>query len=142
MPIAKWGTPSARSGNLAGTLLNGLAVGAESAAISFNNSGSSNQFINAVITVKLGSITASSTASITLTVIGSDGVDFEDSASGDRYLGAVSSGTSAKVVMFKMVRLYAFPLRFTITNNTGATFPTGSPSGNEFYVTVYPEEIS
>lgn len=136
MAIARWGTPGSRSANLAGTTLNSIATGSDSGLITYDNS--IIKCINAMVLVKLGSINASATGSITLKITSSDGVDNEDIASAEMYPRSVTSGASAKVVNFKMVRFYPFLMRFNIVNNTGVTL---AASGNEVYVTPIFEEI-
>lgn len=137
MATARWASPSARSSNFASTVFNSLANGSESAVISYDNS--SNRNLYGTVTLKLGSITPSSGGSVTLRVTVSDGTDTSDKAGGDLYTSVLLSGASAKVVVWPMVRLYPFSLRFSIINNSGVAFNAGS---NEIYVTPYNEEVS
>lgn len=136
MASAKWATPAARSPNLAGTTLDNLANGSESAVVTVNNA--TNRAYYAAVTIKLGSITPSAGGSITLRVTMSDGTDVSDRIGGDLYPAPVQSGTGAKVIIIPMVRLYPFSLRFSIINNTGVAL---AASGNEMYEIDYYEEV-
>jgi hypothetical protein len=140
MAVAKWGTPSARSSNLAGTVLNSIANGAESAAISYDNS--TNRDLYAIFTIKLGSITPTAGGSITLRVYSGDGTDVPDIGAGpfDSYVAALTTTASAKVEVIPMVRLYPFSnMRFTVVNNAGVTT---AASGNELYVRPFNEDVT
>ncbi len=139
MSVAKWATPSARSGNLAGTALNSLANGSASALIAYDNS--SNLDLQAAVTVQLGSITPGTGGSITLRVFAGDGTVLPDANGGavDVHTTALASGAGAKVVVFPFVRFYPFPLRFQIVNNAGVST---AASGNELYVRPYNEDIT
>ena len=139
MSVAKWATPSARSANLAGTALNSLANGSESAFVAYNNS--SNLDLYAAVTVKLGSLNAAAGGSVTLRIYAGDGTDTPDRGAGsfDTYTEALTTGTSAKVVVFRMVRLYPFPCQITVVNNAGNST---AASGNELYVRPYNEDIT
>jgi hypothetical protein len=139
MSIAKWATPSARSANLAGTALNSLANGSESAFVAYNNS--SNLDLYAAVTVKLVSLNAVAGGSVTLRIYAGDGTDTPDRGAGsfDTYTEALTTGTSAKVVVFRMVRLYPFPCQITVVNNAGNST---AASGNELYVRPYNEDIT
>lgn len=137
MAVAKWAAPSTRSSNFAGTTLNSLATGSESAVVTYDNS--SNRNLYGAVTLKLGSITPSSGGSVTLRVTMSDGTDTSDKAGGDLYSSVLLSGASAKVVIWPMVRIYPFSLRFSLINNSGVTLASGS---NELYVTPYNEDVS
>jgi hypothetical protein len=136
MAVAKWATPGSRSSNFAGTTLNSLANGSESAVVTYDNS--TNRNLYGAVTLKLGSITPSSGGSVTLRVTMSDGVDTSDKAGGDLYTSVLLSGASAKVVIWPMVRIYPFSLRFSVVNNSGVAL---AASGNEIYVTPYNEDI-
>ena len=136
MAVAKWATPGSRSSNFASTTLNSLANGSESNVVTYDNS--TNRNLYGVVTLKLGSITPSTGGSVTLRVTMSDGVDTSDKAGGDLYTSVLLSGASAKVVIWPMVRIYPFSLRFSITNNSGVAL---AASGNEIYVTPYNEDI-
>lgn len=137
MAVAKWAAPSTRSSNFAGTTLNSLATGSESAVVTYDNS--SNRNLYGAVTLKLGSITPSSGGSVTLRVTMSDGTDTSDKAGGDLYSSVLLSGASAKVVIWPMVRIYPFSLRFSLINNSGVTL---NASNNEIYVTPYNEDVS
>ena len=138
MATAKWAAPAALSSNLVSTELNSLANGSESAVFTYDNS--SNKDLYGSVTVLLGSITPTTGGSVSLRVYVSDGTNTEDkSASGDIYTKALTTTTSAKVVVFPMVRLYPFSLRFSITNNSGVT---SASSNNGVYIRPYNEDIS
>lgn len=137
MAVAKWATPSTRSSNFAGTSLNSLVTSSESAVVTYDNS--TNRNLYGAVTLKLGSITPSTGGSVTLRVTMSDGTDTSDKVGGDLYTSQLLSGASAKVVIWSMVRIYPFSLRFSIVNNSGTTFAS---SGNELYVTAYNEDVS
>lgn len=137
MAIAKWATPGSRSSNFAGTTLNSITNTSESAVVTYDNSANKNLY--GAVTVKLGSITPSSGGSISLRVTMSDGTDVSDKAGGDVYTSQLLSGASAKVVIFSMVRIYPFSLRFSVINNSGVTLAS---TGNEMYVTPYNEDVS
>ena len=137
MAVAKWAAPSTRSSNFAGTTLNSLANGSESAVVTYDNS--TNRNLYGAVTLKLGSITPASGGSVTLRVTMSDGTDTSDKAGGDLYTSVLLSGASAKVVIWPMVRIYPFSLRFSLVNNSGVTL---NASSNEIYVTPYNEDVS
>jgi hypothetical protein len=139
MSVAKWASPGSRSSNLAGTALNSLANGSESAFIAYDNS--TLRDLYAAVTVKLGSLNAGAGGSITLRVYAGDGTDTPDRGAGpfDTYTGGLTVGTSAKVAVFPMVRLYPFPCQITVVNNAGNSTPA---SGNELYVRAYNEDVS
>jgi hypothetical protein len=140
MAVAKWATPGTRSSNLAGTTFNSLANGSAGTAITYDNSG--NRDLYAAVTVKLGSLAVPAAGnSITLRVYSGDGTDTPDLNGGsfDTYIAGVTTGTSAKTVVFQMVRLYPFSLRLQIVNNAGVST---AASGNELYVTAYNEDVS
>lgn len=137
MAIAKWAAPSGRSSNIASTTLNSLANAAESAVVTYDNSANRNLY--GAVTLKLGSITPGSGGSVTLRVTMSDGTDTADKAGGDLYTSVLLSGASAKVVIWPMVRIYPFSLRFSLVNNSGVTL---NASSNELYVTPYNEDVS
>jgi hypothetical protein len=139
MAVATWSTPRGRSSNLAGTTFNSLANGSAGTAITYDNS--TNRDLYAAVTVKLGSLTPTTGGSITLRVYSGDGTDTPDLNGGsfDTYIEGLTTGTSAKVVVFRMVRLYPFSLRLQIVNNAGVST---AASGNELYVTAYNEDVS
>ena len=139
MAVAKWSTPSVRSSNLAGTTLNQMANNTAGSAINFDNSG--NKDLYGIVTVKLGSLTPLTGGSITLRVYSGDGTDMPDLNGGsfDTYVEGLTTTTSPKVVTFKMIRVYPFPLMFQIVNNAGVST---AASGNEFYIRTYNEDVS
>jgi hypothetical protein len=138
MAIVKWSTPSARSSNLAGTTFNSLANGSAGSAINLDLSGVKDP--HAIVTVKLGSLTPTTGGSITLRVYCGDGTDTPDLSGGsfDSYTEGLTTTTGAKVVTFKMIRVYPFPCIFQIVNNAGVST---AASGNEFYIRTYSEEV-
>jgi hypothetical protein len=138
MSVAKWAAPGPRIGG-ADTRLNSLANGSESAFIAYNNSAARDLY--ATVTVKLGSLNAIAGGSISLRVYAGDGTDTPDRGAGsfDTYTEGLTTGTSAKTVVFRMVRLYPFPCQMTVVNNAGNSTPA---SGNEIYVTPYNEDVS
>ena len=137
MAIAKWATPSARSSNFAGTTLNSLANGSESAVVTYDNS--TNRDLYGVVTIKLGSITPGTGGSITLRVTLNDGTDTADKIGGDLYVIPLTSGASAKVAVVNMVRLYPFSMRLSVVNNAGVSL---AASGNELYVRPWNEDVT
>jgi hypothetical protein len=137
MAVAKWAAPSARSSNFAGTTLNSLANGSESAVVTYDNS--TNRDLYGLVTIKLGSITPSSGGTITLRVTLNDGTDTADKIGGDVYSILLTSGASAKVAVFNMVRLYPYSMRLSVLNNSGVAF---AASGNELYVRPWNEDVT
>ena len=137
MAIAKWAAPSARSSNIAGTTLNSLANGSESAVVNYDNSTALDLY--GTVTIKLGSITPATGGSITLRVTLNDGTDTSDRIGGDLYVVPLTSGASAKVAVFNMVRLYPYSMRLSVINNAGVTL---AASGNELYVRPWNEDIA
>jgi hypothetical protein len=137
MAVAKWAAPSTRSSNFAGTTLNSLANGSESAVLTYDNS--TNRDLYGVVTIKLGSITPSSGGTITLRVTLNDGTDTADRIGGDVYSILLTSGASAKVAVFNMVRLYPYSMRMSVLNNSGVAL---AASGNELYVRPWNEDVT
>lgn len=137
MAIAKWSAPSTRSSNLAGTTLNSLANGSESAVVTYDNS--TNRDLYGTVTIKLGSITPATGGSITLRVTLNDGTDTADRIGGDLYAVPLTSGASAKVAVINMVRLYPYSMRMSVVNNAGVAI---AASGNELYVRPWNEDIA
>lgn len=137
MAIAKWATPSTRSSNFAGTTLNSIATGTETAVVTYDNS--TNRDLYGTVTIKLGSITPSTGGSISLRVTLNDGTDTADKIGGDVYTVALTSGASAKIAVLNMVRLYPYSLRFSVINNSGVTT---AATGNEMYVRPWNEDIA
>ena len=139
MSVAKWASPGSRSSNLAGAALNSLANGSESAFIAYDNS--TLRDLYAAVAVKLGSLNALAGGSVSLRVYAGDGTDTPDRGAGpfDTYTVGLTVGTSAKVAVFPMVRLYPFPCQMTVVNNAGNSTPA---SGNELYVRPFNEDVS
>ena len=139
MSVAKWASPGSRSSNLAGAALNSLANGSESAFIAYDNS--TLRDLYAAVAVKLGSLNALAGGSVSLRVYAGDGTDTPDRGAGpfDTYTVGLTVGTSAKVAVFPMVRLYPFPCQMTVVNNAGNST---AASGNELYVRAYNEDVS
>jgi hypothetical protein len=136
MSIAKWAAPSTRSSNFASTTLNSLANAAESTAVTYDNS--TNRDLYGTITVKLGSITPSAGGSITVRITLNDGTDTADRIGGDLYTIPLTSGASAKVAVFNMIRLYPYSMRISVVNNAGVSL---AASGNELYIRPWNEDI-
>lgn len=137
MAIAKWAAPSTRSSNFAGTTLNSLANAGESSVVTYDNS--TNRDLYGTVTIKLGSITPSTSGSITLRVTLNDGTDTADRIGGDLYVVPLTSGASAKVAVINMVRLYPYSMRMSVVNNSGVAL---AASGNELYVRPWNEDIA
>jgi hypothetical protein len=137
MSIAKWATPSTRSANFASTTLDSLANAGESTAVTYDNS--SNKDLYGLVTIKLGSITPSTGGSITIRVTLNDGTDTADRIGGDLYVIPLTSGTSAKVAIYNMIRLYPYSMRISVINNSGVTLNAGS---NELYIRPWNEDIA
>ena len=137
MAIAKWAAPSARSSNLAGTALNSLANGSESAVVTYDNS--TNRDLYGLVVIKLGSITPAAGGSITLRVTLNDGTDTADRIGGDLYVVPLTSGASAKVAVVNMVRLYPYSMRFSVVNSAGVAL---AATGNELYVRPWNEDVT
>ena len=136
MATVKWSTPGTRSSNLAGSTLNSIATGSETAVVTYDNL--TNKNLYGVMLIKLGSITPSTGGSISVRVTLNDGTDTADKIGGDIYVIPLTSGASAKVAVVNMVRLYPFSMRFSIINNSGVTT---AASGNEIYITAFGEEV-
>lgn len=136
MATVKWSTPGTRSSNIAGSTLNSIATGSETAVVTYDNSTSKDLY--AVLVVKLGSITPSTGGSITVRVTLNDGTDTADKIGGDLYVIPLTSGASAKVAVANMIRLYPFSMRISIVNNAGVTT---AASGNELYITPFNEDV-
>jgi hypothetical protein len=136
MSIAKWAAPSTRSSNFAGTTLNSLANAGESTVVTYDNS--SNRDLYGTVTIKLGSITPSAGGSITVRITLNDGTDTADRIGGDLYTIPLTSGASAKVAVFNMIRLYPYSMRISVVNNAGVAL---NASGNELYIRPWNEDI-
>jgi hypothetical protein len=115
--------------SLVTTELDGLANSASCRQFTYDNS--SNLDLCASVTVKFGSITPSSGGSITLRVV----IDGSDEV-GDFYTSLLLAGASSKTLMFPMVRLYPFSIRFSIINNSGVSF---NAADNDVYIQPYHE---
>jgi hypothetical protein len=137
MAVAKWSTPSTRSSNLAGTTLNSIANGSESARVTYDNS--TTRDLYGFVTIKLGSITPATGGSITLRVTASDGTDLGDAVGGDLYTMPLTTGASAKIINVPLVRLYPYSLRLSVVNNAGVAL---AASGNEIYVRAFNEDVT
>jgi hypothetical protein len=137
MAVAKWSTPSTRSSNLAGTTLNSVANGSESARVTYDNS--TTRDLYGFVTIKLGSITPATGGSITLRVTASDGTDLGDAVGGDLYTMPLTTGASAKIINVPLVRLYPYSLRLSVVNNAGVAL---AASGNELYVRPFNEDVT
>lgn len=140
MATAKWATPGSSSANFAGTTLNSLANGSTSAFVTYDNS--TNLDLQGAVALTLGSIVSTAGATITLRVYAAaGGATPDDTGSvggGDVYTMPVTVGTSAKSVVFPLVRLYPFSMRMQITNNTGVAL---AASGNSIVVQPFNESI-
>jgi hypothetical protein len=136
MTTIKWSTPGTRSSNFAGSTLNSIATGTETAVVTYDNSTSKDLY--GILVVKLGSITPSTGGSITVRVTLNDGTDTADKIGGDLYTIPLTSGAGAKVAVLNMIRLYPFSMRISIINNAGVTT---NASGNEMYITPFGEEV-
>ena len=145
MAVIKWATPGTRSdattAGIAGATFNSLANGSAGTAMGpYDNS--TFRDLYAAITIKLGSLNATAGGTITLRVYSGDGTDTPNLNGGslDSYIGALTTGTSAKIVTFPMVRLYPFSnMVFQLVNNAGNST---AASGNEFYIRPYNEEVT
>jgi hypothetical protein len=137
MSIAKWAAPSTRSSNFAGTTLNSLANAGESTVVTYDNS--ANRDLYGTVTIKLGSITPSAGGSITVRITLNDGTDTADRIGGDLYTIKLTSGASAKVAVFNMIRLYPYSMRISVVNNAGVSL---AASGNELYLTPWNEDVT
>lgn len=137
MAVAKWAAPASRSSNFLSTVANSLADAGESSTVTYDNS--TNRNLYGAVTLKLGSITSVAGGTVSLRVTVNDGTDTADKIGGDVYVAPLVSGASAKVVVFPLVRLYPFSLRFSLVNNSGVAF---AASSNEIYVTPYNEDVT
>ena len=137
MAIAKWGTPSSRSSNFAGSSLNSLSNGSESTGVTYDNS--TNRDLYGLVTLKLGGITGAAGGSVTIRTTLNDGTDTADRIGGDLYVVPLTTGFSAKTSIVNMVRLYPYNMTFSVINNSGITF---AASGNELYVRPWNEDVT
>lgn len=136
MATVKWSTPGTRSSNFAGSTLNSIATGTETAVVTYDNS--TDKDLYGILVVKLGSITPAAGGSITVRVTLSDGTDTADRIGGDLYTIPLTSGAGAKVAVLNMIRLYPVSMRISVINNAGVTT---AASGNEMYITPFGEEV-
>lgn len=137
MATAKWAAPRTAT-NIAGTAANSLANGSTSARMAYDNS--TNRDLYARVTIDLGSITPTTGGSITLRYVGRySGADEGIVSSLESYTALLTSGASAKKVIFEMVRLYPFDGGFALVNNSGVTLAS---SGNTINVEGYNEDVS
>lgn len=141
MATVKLATPSALGSNIAGTTLNSLANAGVSAFVTHDNS--SNLDLYASVSVELGSIAAAAGSSISLRVFSVSSTKTPDdpttNAGGDVYTMPLLVSTSAKVIVFPMVRLYPESMRLQIVNNSGVTLNAAS---NALYVRPYNITVS
>jgi len=139
MATAKWATPSAAGSNIASTTLDSLSNGSTSAFVTYDNSANLDLYAN--VLVNLGSIAAAAGASLTLRVYSCQGSDVPDNSGlgGDTYTEALLVSTSAKVVVFRLVRLYPESLRLQILNSSGVAL---AASGNSIKVRPFNESVT
>lgn len=141
MATAKWATPSAVGSNIAGTTLNSLANASTSTFVEHDNS--SNLDLYASVRLNLGSITPTTGGSVTLRVFSDQDTTTPDATGsvggGDTYTQMLTTSTSAKVVIFPMIRLYPEACQLCITNNSGVTF---NSANNELRVRPFNEAIA
>lgn len=141
MATAKWATPSSVGSNIASTTLDSKTNGSTSAFITHDNA--TNLDLYASVRVDLGSITPTAGGAITLRVFSAQSATAPDDTGsvggGDAYTAPLTTSTSAKVVIFSMVRLYPESLRLQITNNSGVTL---AASGNALYVRPFNESVA
>jgi hypothetical protein len=140
MATAKWATPGTQSANFAGTTLDSLANGGTSAFVTYDNA--SNLDLQGSVLINLGSITPTTGGSITLRIFSTQSTDVPDNTGsvggGDAYTQPLTTTTSAKVIVFPMVRLYPESLRFCVTNNAGVAL---AASGNSIKVRTFNESV-
>jgi hypothetical protein len=139
MAVVKWSTPATESSNLASTLLNSLPANTgNSARIAYDNSG--DRALYAKVTIVLGSFNPGASLSVILSVLHRRGADDENTVDDlESYVRTVTSGASAKRIIFPMVRLYPFNMGFIVRNRTAGAFAS---TGNEFYVQTYGEDVT
>jgi hypothetical protein len=139
MAVVKWTTPGSET-NVAGSALNSLANGSNSARMAYDNS--TTRDLYARVTVELGSITPSAGGSITLRYLGrrpTGSVDEDITAGLESYTMPLVSSAGTRRVIFQMVRIYPYDGGFVITNNSGVTL---NASGNSVFVQTYNEDVS
>lgn len=136
MATAKWSTPVTAT-NIASTALNSLANGSTSSVMTYDNS--TNRNLYARLTLDLGSITPTSGGSVTLRYVGRYSGTAEDITTGlESYTLPLTTTTSAKKVIFEMVRLYPFSDGFVLVNNSGVAL---AASGNTLNLEAFSEEV-
>lgn len=137
MAVAKWSTTVAAS-NIAGTALNSLANGSTSSVMTYDNS--TNRNLYARLTLDLGSFTPATGGSVTIRYVGRYSGTAEDITAGlESYTLPLTTTTSAKKVIFEMVRLYPFSDGFVVVNNSGSTF---AATGNTLNVEAFSEDVT
>lgn len=137
MATAKW-SATVTATNIAGTALNSLANGSTSSVMTYDNS--TNRNLYARLTLDLGSFTPATGASVTLRYVGRYSGTAEDITSGlETYTLPLTTTTSAKKVIFEMVRLYPFSDGFVIVNNSGTAF---AASGNTLNLEAFSEDVT
>jgi hypothetical protein len=134
MTALKYSTPSTLSSSLCTTELDSLANDEESNTFTYDNS--TNRTLYGMVKIKLGSITPSTGGTIMLRVTINDGTDSADKTGGDTYYSSLTTSTSSKVIIFPMVRLYPFSLRFSILNKSGVSL---NAADNDVYIRTYNE---
>lgn len=136
MATAKWSTPVTAT-NIAGTALNSLANGSTSSVMTYDNS--TNRNLYARLTLDLGSITPTSGGSITIRYVGRYSGTAEDITTGlESYTLPLTTSTSAKKVIFEMIRLYPFSDGFVLVNNAGVAL---AASSNTLNLEAFSEEV-
>lgn len=136
MATAKWSTPVTAT-NIAGTALNSLANGSTSSVMTYDNS--TNRNLYARLTLDLGSITPTSGGSITIRYVGRYSGTAEDITTGmESYTLPLTTTTSAKKVIFEMIRLYPFSDGFVLVNNAGVAL---AASSNTLNLEAFSEEV-
>lgn len=139
MATATYSALGTSSGNIASTVLDSLANGSSSSAITYDNSTNLNLY--AAIAIELGSFTSTAGASITVSiyaVAASVTPDLTGGAQARQYTVPLTVGASAKAVVIPRVELFPFSCRVVVTNNSGAALAS---SGNTLAVVPYGEEI-
>ena len=142
MAIATWSDPSIESANIAGTALNSLANGSLSAILADVSNGTEKAF-NLRFWVVLGSLTPTAGANIIVRLVPKRGSTYMDRTAiiftGEQQAIAVTTSTGVKNLSGVLRLESPFTHGIEVVNNTGTT--TAS-SGNEFYYSLYNEEIN
>lgn len=134
MAKAYWSNFGTRSANLAGVVLNSLAINATSATITWTNT---NNDLYACVCVELGVFFPAVNGGVTLVRRRTDGTATA-TVSSPQYYEAIASVNQAHTVIFERVEVMPGVNTFVVINHSEATFPS---SGNAFYVTPITEEI-